>query len=141
MQTINILIAFLFSLICPGAGQMFYGGFLKATIFSFIFIFGKIVLLPLLVRIFKIKTTQKILKLTYSFNIFYVCVIILSILDSVFFASKLQVGLSVQKIIFISIYCVAILTIYFNLKKRQALFTYLFSSNKELFSILNPKKR
>jgi len=120
---------------------MFYGGFLKATIFSFIFIFGKIVLLPLLVRIFKIKTTQKILKLTYSFNIFYVCVIILSILDSVFFASKLQVGLSVQKIIFISIYCVAILTIYFNLKKRQALFTYLFSSNKELFSILNPKKR
>lgn len=141
MQIINSITALIFSLICPGAGQMFYGSFTKAIIFSFIFVFGKIVILPLLIRIFKIRETQKILKFAYAFNIFYICVIILSILDAVFFGFSLKIGPSIKKIVFISVYCIAILAIYFNLKRYQVLFMYLFSSNKELFNILNPKGR
>ncbi len=141
MQIVNSLIALLFSLICPGAGQMFYGDFVKVIIFSFIFVFGKIVVLPLLIRIFRITKPEKILKFAYVFNIFYICVIVLSIIDAVFFTFRLEVVLNIKKIIFVSIYCVVILTVYINLKRYQALFMYLFSSNRELFNILNPKER
>ncbi|MDR0953146.1 MAG: hypothetical protein LBM71_03015 [Elusimicrobiota bacterium] len=79
------LLAFIFSGAAPGAGQIFNGQYLKGAIIAIIYIFGRMVFLPLLIRFLNLKDETKILKFMYGFNIFYIVFLILAIIDAVYF--------------------------------------------------------
>jgi hypothetical protein len=87
---IESLTALIFSLIAPGSGQVFNGQYFKAGFFAFIFIFGRCVILPLIIRIFKFKDDISALKLIYIFNIIYPILIIISAVDAAYFATNIS---------------------------------------------------
>jgi hypothetical protein len=80
------LAALILSLAAPGSGQVFNGQYGKAAAFGCIFVFGRYVFLPLLLRAFAFKTDINSLRLIYIFNIMYPVVIILSAVDAAYHA-------------------------------------------------------
>jgi hypothetical protein len=75
------LVALILSLAAPGSGQIFNGQYGKAAVFGCIFVFGRYVFLPLLLRVIAFKNDINSLRLIYVFNIIYPVLIILSAVD------------------------------------------------------------
>lgn len=72
----NGIWAFLISLVAPGAGQIFNGQYVLGVLLGGMFALGKTALLPLLIRLLKIRTEVAALKLVYWFNWAYgLCVL------------------------------------------------------------------
>lgn len=72
----NGIWAFLISLVAPGAGQIFNGQYGLGVLLGGMFALGKTALLPLLVRLLKIRTEVAALRLVYWFNWAYgLCVL------------------------------------------------------------------
>lgn len=84
--------AFLISLIAPGSGQLFNGQYFKAALILGFFIFGKTVLLPLLIRIINFKERVSMLKFIYRFNILYPIIMLLSAIDAALKAPQIYHG-------------------------------------------------
>ena len=83
----NNVFAVFFSLLAPGAGAVFNAQNAKGFVFLFLFCLGKSFILPLILRFFAGVNLTRGLKIIYVFNIIYVSIIALSIVDSAFFAS------------------------------------------------------
>jgi hypothetical protein len=83
------LTALIFSLIAPGSGQVFNEQYFKAGFFAFIFVFGRYVILPLIIRVLKFKDDVSALKIIYVFNIVYPILIIISAVDAAYFAANI----------------------------------------------------
>lgn len=77
-------LALLFSLICPGAGQIFRGQFLLGILFGLLFCLGKSALLPLSLRVCKVTKLRQTLQFFYVCNWGYI-VLILGAALAVFF--------------------------------------------------------
>ncbi|MDR1123863.1 MAG: hypothetical protein LBL61_04550 [Elusimicrobiota bacterium] len=86
---ISSIAALILSLATPGSGQVFNGQYGKAAVFGCIFVFGRYVFLPLLLRIIAFKNDVNSLRLIYIFNIIYPVVIILSAVDAAYSAPHL----------------------------------------------------
>ncbi len=72
----NGFIALILNMVAPGAGQIFNGDYWLGAALGILFALGKTALLPLMVRAFKVRSEEAILKLFYWFNWFYsLCVL------------------------------------------------------------------
>lgn len=69
-------LCFLFSLVCPGAGQIYAGDFAAGLIISVFFALGKSALLPLAVRAFRVNEPFRALRFFYACNWCYILLII-----------------------------------------------------------------
>lgn len=69
-------VSLLFSLVCPGAGQVYAGDYASGICIGFLFALGKSALLPLAVRIFHADDLPRALKLFYACNWFYILLIL-----------------------------------------------------------------
>ena len=83
---LSIIIAFVLSLIAPGMGQVFNGQYLFGFCLALFFVFGRAVILPLLIRIINVK----LLKFIYCFNILFTVFIIITALDACLVAARAQ---------------------------------------------------
>ncbi|MDR1684611.1 MAG: hypothetical protein LBR90_04030 [Elusimicrobiota bacterium] len=81
-----MILALLLSLISAGAGQIYNGQYLKGAVFAGLFILGRSVLLPLLIRLFNFKDDINFLKLIYVFNIIYPLLTLAAAVDAAYFA-------------------------------------------------------
>lgn len=70
------ILCFLFSLVCPGAGQIYAGDFTAGIIIGALFALGKSALLPVAVRVLNVNEPVRALKLFYACNWFYILLII-----------------------------------------------------------------
>lgn len=68
-------LSFLFSLVCPGAGQIYAGDFTAGIIVGILFALGKSALLPLSIRLFKVNDVLRALKFFYVCNWGYIILI------------------------------------------------------------------
>lgn len=64
-----------FSLICPGAGQIYAGDFAAGVLIGVLFALGKSTLLPLCIRLFKVNDVARALQFFYVCNWFYIVLI------------------------------------------------------------------
>lgn len=69
-------ISLLFSLVCPGAGQIYAGDYATGIIIGLLFALGKSALLPLSFRVFNVNDLPRALKLFYVCNWFYILLIL-----------------------------------------------------------------
>ncbi len=81
------IFAVFFSLLAPGAGAVFNAQYLKGLVFILLFCLGKSFFLPLFLRFFARANLVRGLKIIYIFNIVYISIIAISIIDSALFAS------------------------------------------------------
>ncbi len=82
----ELLIAFILSATAPGAGQIFNGNTTSGIAILLFFIFGRTVFLPLMVRLLSLKSKISFLRLIYAFNILYIIVMIISVINAVIVA-------------------------------------------------------
>jgi len=68
-------LALLFSLVAPGAGQIFIGKFMQGILFGFLFSLGKSALLPLCLRLFRVTKLKRMLQFVYLCNWGYIVLI------------------------------------------------------------------
>ena len=68
--------ALLFSLMAPGAGQIFIGKFWQGVLFGLLFSLGKSALLPLSLRLFKVTQLKRVLQFFYVCNWGYIVLIL-----------------------------------------------------------------
>lgn len=76
------LTALVFSLIAPGAGHILQGYYAEGMVIGALFGFGKSVLLPLVLRVFRVTTLKRTLQLLYLFNWGYILLILYAALSS-----------------------------------------------------------
>ena len=69
-------LAVLFSLMAPGAGQVFAGKFVQGIIFGALYALGKSALLPLSLRVFKVTQLKRTLQFFYICNWGYIFLIL-----------------------------------------------------------------
>jgi hypothetical protein len=86
----ELLIAFVLSVTAPGSGQIFNGDILLGCVILFFFIFGRTVILPLMARFLFIKKKIAFLRLIYFFNILYVVVLIIAVLNAALSATHAE---------------------------------------------------
>jgi len=70
------LIALLFSLMAPGAGHIFIGHYVQGVLLGLLFVLGRSGLLPLALRVFKVRTEKNLLYAFYLSNWFYIVLIL-----------------------------------------------------------------
>ncbi len=68
-------ISLLFSLVCPGAGQIYAGDYGAGVIIGALFALGKSALLPLSFRVFKVNDLPRALRFFYACNWCYIVLI------------------------------------------------------------------
>ncbi len=131
---ISIFYALILGLLTPGSAQIFNGQYLKGSLMVAFFLLGKSAFLPLLIRLFKFKDKQKILKFIYDFNIIYAAFIIVAIIDGVWGAFNAEHSL---KITFISLF---LATFVINAAKqlRNKFIVYALSGREDIFDFLYP---
>ena len=76
------LIAVFFSLIAPGAGHIFAGDYTQGVVLGLLFVLGRSGLLPLALRVLKVKTLKGVLQAFYSCNCFYITLIFYALISS-----------------------------------------------------------
>lgn len=133
---ISTITALILSLIAPGSGQIFNGHFLKGFCIAVLFMFGRTVILPLLIRIFnfgKIKT----LKLIYAFNIIYPILIIIAAIDAVLNAWKMPHTLTAAAYSFVL--ALVIISVYHGLK--NSFIIYAMSGREDVAQYIIPSKK
>lgn len=131
---ISIIYALILGLLTPGSAQIFNGQYLKGSLFVAFFLLGKSAFLPLLIRLFKFKDKQKILKFIYDFNILYAAFIIVAIIDGAIGSLKTEHSL---KITFISL-LLAIFVINAAKQLRNKFIVYALSGRDDIFDFLYP---
>lgn len=62
----TVFFALLFSLVVPGAGQIFTGHYGEGIALGLLFALGKSVLLPLVLRVFKVESLKRTLQIFYG---------------------------------------------------------------------------
>lgn len=78
----NGFLALLLSMIAPGSGQIFNGDYWLGAALGVMFSLGKTALLPLMVRAFKVRSEEGILKLFYWFNWLYSLCVLFAIVQA-----------------------------------------------------------
>lgn len=68
-------ISFLFSLVCPGAGQIYAGDYAAGVVIGLLFALGKSALLPLAIRAFKVNDLPRALRFFYVCNWCYIMLV------------------------------------------------------------------
>ena len=131
---ISIFYALILGLLTPGSAQIFNGQYLKGSLMVAFFLLGKSAFLPLLIRLFKFKDKQKILKFIYDFNILYAAFIIVAIIDGVVGSFKMEHSL---KITLISLF-LAIFVINAAKQLRNKFIVYALSGRDDIFDFLYP---
>ena len=131
---ISIFYALILGLLTPGSAQIFNGQYLKGSLMVAFFLLGKSAFLPLLIRLFKFKDKQKILKFIYDFNILYAAFIIVAIIDGVVGSFKMEHSL---KITLISLF-LAIFVINAAKQLRNKFIVYALSGREDIFEYLYP---
>lgn len=76
------LLAVLFSLVAPGAGNIFAGDYAQGAVLGLLFVLGRSGLLPLALRAFKVQTFKGVLQAFYTCNCFYITLIFYAIVSS-----------------------------------------------------------
>lgn len=74
--------ALFLSMVAPGAGQIFNGDYGLGALLGCIFALGKTAVLPLSVRVFRIKTEEGVLNLFYWFNWGYSLCVLFAIVQA-----------------------------------------------------------
>ena len=131
---IILIYALVLGLLVPGSAQIFNGQYLKGSLMVAFFLLGKSAFLPLLIRLFKFKDKQKILKFIYDFNILYAAFIIVAIIDGVVGSFKMEHSL---KITLISLF-LAIFVINAAKQLRNKFIVYALSGRDDIFDFLYP---
>lgn len=108
------LLAVLFSLIAPGAGHALTGDWTQAVVLGGVFALGKTTLLPLSLRMFRVRTVKRTLQVFYVCNWCYIALIFYA-LTSAFWG-----GLKAQEIYFLHacLFAVAIVLVQKNTKNK-----------------------
>ena len=89
------VLAVLFSLIAPGAGHALTGDWIQAVVLGGVFALGKNALLPFGLRVFRVDTLARVLKIFYVCNWCYVVLIFYAIASAFWcglHASQMQIG-------------------------------------------------
>ena len=131
---IILIYALVLGLLVPGSAQIFNGQYLKGSLLVAFFLLGKSALLPLLIRLFKIKEKQKILKFIYNFNIFFLAFILVTVLDGVLGAFR---GEHTIKETIIAI-VLTILVLNAAKQLRNKFIVYALSGREDIFEYLYP---
>ena len=131
---ISIIYALILGLLVPGSAQIFNGQYLKGSLFIAFFLLGKSAILPLLIRLFKFKEKQKLLKFIYDFNIVYAAFIIVSVIDGFLGAFKAEHSLKIFLVSLVLVFCV--ITTAKQLKNR--FIVYALSGRNDIFKYLYP---
>lgn len=113
------MVALLVSLMAPGAGQIFCGNFLQGIIWGTLFALGKSALLPLCLRIFKIKKLKTTLYAFYVWNWIYIFVILVAAFAAFAQAQAVTKNYFLQTVLFIL--CVRIV-------KKQTFNSFIFTA-------------
>lgn len=133
-----IIYASILALLVPGSAQIFNGEYLKGSLLVVFFLLGKSALLPLLIRAFKFKDKQKLLKFIYDFNIFYAAFIIIAVLDGIIGAFKTQ-----EHSLKITLICLVLVIAVLNAAKqlRNKFIVYALSGRDDIFKYLYPLEK
>ena len=78
----------------PGAGQIFAGHYGEGIVLGLLFALGKSVLLPLVLRVFKVKSLKRTLQIFYACNWCYILLISYAVCSAVwhgFYAQQTHV--------------------------------------------------
>ncbi|HAM42554.1 MAG TPA: hypothetical protein DCP52_01780, partial [Elusimicrobia bacterium] len=75
--------ALVFSLVAPGAGQIFTGHYAEGAILGVAFALGKSVGLPLLLRVLKVESLKRTLQFFYACNWCYILLIVYAVCSAV----------------------------------------------------------
>lgn len=84
-------LALLFSLMAPGAGQIFIGKFAEGILLGVLYALGKSALLPLSFRLFKVTQLKRTLQFFYVCNWCYIFLILYA-MSAAFFQAKNSTG-------------------------------------------------
>lgn len=90
----TVFFALLFSLVVPGAGQIFTGHYGEGIVLGLLFALGKSVLLPLVLRVFKVESLKRTLQIFYACNWCYILLISYAVCSAVwhgFYAQQTHV--------------------------------------------------
>ncbi|MBR4592445.1 MAG: hypothetical protein IKO35_04470 [Elusimicrobiaceae bacterium] len=90
----GIVGALIFSLIAPGAGHILTGHFAQGILLGGLFALGKSALLPLALRLFKVKELKRVLHFFYVCNCGYILLIFYAVISAVwygFYATQMYV--------------------------------------------------
>lgn len=88
----NPILAFVFSLVAPGSGQILNGQYGKGLVLGVLFALGKSAVLPLFIRFFGISSRRGVLRTLYAANWLTVLVIVYALVDAVYDAFVLPGG-------------------------------------------------
>ena len=94
-------LAILFSLMAPGAGQIFVGEFTLGVLYGALFSLGKSALLPLCLRLFKITTLKRTLQFFYVCNWGYILLIFYATASAFFQAHHAEKKYFLATLIFV----------------------------------------
>lgn len=128
-------VALLFSLMAPGAGQIFTGHWAEGIALGLFFAFGKSVLLPLVLRLFKVESLKHTLQIFYVCNWCYIGLIAYAVCAAVwhgFYAPQTHAWYAV-------LFAVAV-----SLAYRNTLNAFIFTAlcgRTGIYSILKNKKQ
>lgn len=108
------LLAVLFSLIAPGAGHALTGDWMQAAVLGGVFALGKTALLPLSLRVFRVRTLKRTLQFFYVCNWCYIALIFYAVIGAFWR------GLNVQEIYFLRacLFAVAVILVQKNTKNK-----------------------
>jgi len=99
----NGVFSIVFSLLGPGAGQVFNGQLAKGLIFMLLFALWRSFFLPLFLRVFARTDLRRGLKIIYVFNIIYMFIIAGAVIDAFYFSYSARGNFLFA---FISVLCV-----------------------------------
>ena len=71
----TVFFALMISLVAPGAGQVLTGHYGEGIVLGLLFALGKSVLLPLVLRVFKVESLKRTLQIFYACNWCYILLI------------------------------------------------------------------
>ena len=108
------LLAVLFSLIAPGAGHALTGDWTQSVVLGGVFALGKTTLLPLSLRMFRVRTVRRTLQFVYVCNWCYIALIFYAVV------SAFGCGLKAQEIYFLHacLFAVAIILVQKNTRNK-----------------------
>ncbi len=123
-------VSLLFSLMAPGAGQIFIGRFAEGLLYGVLFSLGKSAFLPLSLRLFRVTTLKRTLQFFYVCNWGYIVLILGSALAAFLQTKNGMNGYVLYAILFIV--CVRLI-------KKQTFNSFIFTAlcgRKGIFNIL-----
>ena len=112
-------LALLFSLMAPGAGQIFIGKFWQGILFGLLFALGKSALLPLSLRVCKVTQLKQMLQFFYVCNWGYIVLILVAAFSAFLQAAQIEKKYFLATLFFII--CVRLI-------KKQTFNAFIFTA-------------